>query len=412
MTTSDKLQYSLYLLFLLFVSATTFSIALSQVTLGMAIILFLIVSILEHRSPFVHSLRWFYFAVTLYLSMMFISAMLGGRPLESLSLGREEWLFLAIPVTILLGRKERWLDYMVVVLAAGITIVAVLTAYRYFFMIKDTRITGFFPHPLTFGNYVATAALFVLGYVLIDRGWMARWKRWVLLIGGGAAVATTVASNSRGPIISMIIGLVLLLFFLRGKWRWLGVVTILAAITGVASSERIRSRFIPTEDRSGIERNFGTYWQGSRRFVWENTLEMIRRHPVHGVGVGNFAGHYKEIVGPEMHPLHWYGHAHDDLLNVTAQAGIPGGLSFAILWLTVLIYFWIGYRRAGPKTVERRASVAALLGSIVFFCTSLTESTFVDEEVRTLLMFVWGVGLSCWYRQQVPGPFDGTETEP
>ena len=57
--------------------------------------------------------------------------------------------------------------------------------------------------------------------------------------------------------------------------------------------------------------------------------------------------------------------------------------------------------------MDRRLSLAAFIGSVMFFLTSLIEATFADEEVRQLLMLIWAVGLGIWYKRQYMGADDG-----
>ncbi|RKX26020.1 MAG: hypothetical protein DRP45_04580 [Candidatus Zixiibacteriota bacterium] len=399
MSAPDKLTDWLFYLFLLVVTASSFSIALTQSALALALVIFLTIIVWQRYQPFVRSLRWFYLAVAIYVGWMIISAICGQTPLSSLSGAKEEWLFLIIPVVISLAQDEKKLNWLLTALSVGVILVAAYTAFQFFTRVDTVRMSGNFSHALTYGNYSATAALFLLGFVMVGSGSLKRWQRWLIMFGGVAAVAGTVMGNSRSPIVAMFVGLLLLLLFAGKKWRWLVLAVVAAVIVTVLASDQIRERFTPTDTRSGIERNLGTYWQGSRRFVWENSLKIIREHPVIGIGAGNFCKVYQETVGPELHPIHLYGHSHNDFLNITVHTGIPGGLCFAGLWLTALIYFWYGYRRSERESFHRRTSAAGLLASLVFLATSLTEATFADEEVRTLLMFVWAVGLSGWYKQ-------------
>jgi hypothetical protein len=99
-------------------------------------------------------------------------------------------------------------------------------------------------------------------------------------------------------------------------------------------------------------------------------------------------------------------HAHNDIFNIAAIAGIPGAIFFVGIWLTLFVYL-VRMRRKylraqihNPAAWERlRFCTASLLGSAVFFVSALTEATFADEEVRQLLMFVWAAGLWTTYKQ-------------
>ncbi len=410
--TNQKLPGALLFCYALFVFSSTFSIALSQISFGLSLLLFLVV-LARHEGVAVDDrLKWFYLSVALYVAWMLLAAVVGGKFLHSLNSMREEWLFAIIPAGIFLIHKDsKNADRLVLTLAVAQILVTVYSLGLYVAKVyispeftgaltsdQVVRIRGNFSHPLTFGNYAGTAALFMFGYALMAHKRLAVWMRRLILSGGVAAMLCTLISNSRGPIISVLIGLIIMLFFLRRRKLVVGIVLLLGL--GVASllTETVRARFV-TGDRTGIERHAGMYWQGSRRFIWTNALKVVQENPVIGVGPGNFQEAYHQAVEGELHPMHRYGHAHNDILNVSAQGGITGGVIFALMWLSVLLYFWIGYRRAGPETEQRCRSVAALLGSILFLGTSMTEATFVDEEVRALLMFVWAIGLSVWYNQ-------------
>ena len=128
---------------------------------------------------------------------------------------------------------------------------------------------------------------------------------------------------------------------------------------------------------------------------------IIEDNPIVGVGQGNFQHEYAELLPPDTPEYRLYTHAHNDLLNVGVSTGLPGMLIYLGLWVVVLAYFWSAWRQLRSADDDRSAYVlAALTGSICFFGTSLTEATFVDEEVRALLMFLWGVGLFPWYKEQ------------
>lgn len=408
----DKLSGATLLFFALFVFASTFSIAISQSALGIALVLFLVIVFKGEGRAVDRRLKWFYISAGLYVAWMVLAGAAGGKFLHSLNSMREDWLFLIVPLGIFLVHKDhKNADRLLVVLAVAEILITVYSLGLYISKVyvnpqfpgpltsdQVVRIRGNFSHPLTFANYAGTVALFMLGYALAAHDRLATWARRLILAGGIAGVFSTLLSASRGPLASVFCGLIIMLFFLRRRKLLIGIAVFLGLLVTSLFTQEIRTRFVPHGDRTGIERNLGMYWQGSRRFVWTYTLKIIRENPVLGVGPGNFQEAYAAAVGPALHPAHRYGHAHNDLLNVTAQSGVPGGLFYSLMWLSAVGYFFVAYRRAGPGTEERCRSLAALLGSILFFGTSMTEATFADEEVRALLMFVWAIGLSAWYK--------------
>jgi O-antigen ligase len=115
-----------------------------------------------------------------------------------------------------------------------------------------------------------------------------------------------------------------------------------------------------------------------------------------GVGQGNFKDAYSSHLRPDISESRKHAHAHNDLLNIAAISGIPGAVFSLGMWITVLCYFWKGWRRMRNRGSEAHFMLAALAGSIVFFVSALFEATFADEEVRQMLMFVWAAGLWPW----------------
>jgi len=132
---------------------------------------------------------------------------------------------------------------------------------------------------------------------------------------------------------------------------------------------------------------------------------VIQENPIFGVGQGNFKAAYSSHLRVDIPEKRKHVHAHNDLLNVAAISGVPGAVFFLGMWLAALGYFWKGWRMRRKAEPDGTLALAALVGSVVFFVTSLFEATFADEEVRQMLMFIWAAGL--WPRYK---GFDQEET--
>ena len=91
----DWLDNLIFYFFCIFLFSSTFSIALSQISLGLALIVFLTLSISRKKNFFEKELKYFYLAVGVYLLWNVIAALASGTPLKSLLMMKEEWLFLA-----------------------------------------------------------------------------------------------------------------------------------------------------------------------------------------------------------------------------------------------------------------------------------------------------------------------------
>jgi O-antigen ligase len=143
------------------------------------------------------------------------------------------------------------------------------------------------------------------------------------------------------------------------------------------------------------QRELNTEYEGSRLFIWNNSLKLIRDHPVFGVGISNFRQEYTTHLRPDIGDERKHAHAHNDVLSIAANNGIPGTVLYIIMWIVVLRLMWRGARRS-PDDLQKYYSQAALAASIMFLLCSITEAAFADEEVRQMMMFVWAVGLWPW----------------
>jgi len=393
--------------FLLFVFSSTFSIAISQTSLGICVLVFAIAAIRERFNPFNQELRWFWLAVAGYVGWLVIVCLLQEHPLHSLDNIREEWLFVIVPIGIYLGRDRKVFDRAVTALAIGLVFISIVALLSYIFRMQyhwgdgfvplpetNPRVSGNFSTPLTFGNFAAVGSLVVLTRTFAQ---VSRWSalRITALVGGVLGLVAVLFCGGRGPALAGMVGLILLLFLTsRSGRRWGGVVMIFVLLVGVLTPS-VRSRFT-TE----LGYHFNSDWPGGRLFIWGRSLEMVADHPLIGVGPGNFDQEYKRRLSSDITDRFWYQHAHNDWLEAAARSGLPGAATFSLVWVAVLWSQLKRRRETAESSSERGLLTMSLIGSIVFLVASMTEATFSDEEVRALLMLVWALGLSAVYNRK------------
>ncbi len=122
----------------------------------------------------------------------------------------------------------------------------------------------------------------------------------------------------------------------------------------------VRGVTITTENYAVIE----------RLAHWQAAVNMATANPVLGVGFGNYEAAY-----PAYSLMNWelaLGHAHNYYLNVLAETGMIGLLSYLGLWVMI---GWITWRaRRHPDQLSRFTAVG-LLGTWVY----LTVHSFTDN---------------------------------
>jgi O-antigen ligase len=110
-------------------------------------------------------------------------------------------------------------------------------------------------------------------------------------------------------------------------------------------------------------------------------MEIVRSHPLAGVGTGGFAAAYaRQVEGTGLVPT---VNPHNEYLNIAVQLGLAGLV--ALGWL-----FFLVWRHAAllPTPLERDLARGL---AIAFVVGSLFNSLLMDHAEG--LFFAWGVGV-------------------
>lgn len=237
-----------------------------------------------------------------------------------------------------------------------------------------------FKQHITHNFFMAYAAFACL--VLADAGRtpLARIG-WASLAG---AMAINVLVMIRGKTGHLVL-LMLLLYWFLARFRWRGAIVGLGLAAAVASGVWLHGHnALYTRVVEMIEQlqtwKPGERFEGSvsqRLEFYNNTLHIIRDHPVTGVGTGGFRAEYaKQVAGTDMTATH---NPHNEYLKVTAELGIAG--------LAALIaIFWTGWYCAGRLDNVRDVLLTRGL-MLSYGLASMVTSTLMDHAEG--LFFVW-----------------------
>lgn len=251
-----------------------------------------------------------------------------------------------------------------------------------------TRIHGFMGHWMNFGGqqmliFSALAAYALFGAPGAKAGGQVESRRprawWGLALG---LIALSIVLNfTRG----VWLGCAMAVLYLVARWRsrllWVLPVAALAGyiVSPSLVRERVQSLFHPSRDASI-----------SIRFeMWHAGLEMIRRHPLIGVGPDNVNEVYTLYLPPRTSPIvGWHEHLHDDFLQLAAERGLP--CLAAWLWfMGALGWYFLRMRKslkhASQSTWLADASFAAWLA---FLIEGFFEFNFGTTPVLTVFLFV------------------------
>jgi hypothetical protein len=192
---------------------------------------------------------------------------------------------------------------------------------------------------------------------------LPRW-RWVYAGIAGLAVFNTLFMVEGRTGYLLLGALTMLVLFERLGRRGVMIACLLLAVVagaGYSTSSVVRRRVTLTITQ--LQNQFGPERKHSvdpRLEFYENTLKLVRRHPLLGTGTGSFQSEYARLIAntddrPTSDP-------HNEYLLLASQVGISGPLLFIVL----LGVQWISARHLGaPESHIGRAVVLIIaLGSV------------------------------------------------
>ncbi|MCY3744431.1 MAG: O-antigen ligase family protein [Candidatus Poribacteria bacterium] len=263
----------------------------------------------------------------------------------------------------------------------------------------EQRLTGTFKMPNDLGVYLALSLPFVMGYFVVSwrRDPKQKYRIWRIL-GLGAVVivmsANLVLTLTRAAWVSTIIataflGVYFIVIALRkldaeyGLWKriLLGstIILVLLSLSLFLVPQHIKARF-----QTMIEHPVG--FMGERPQWWQTSLELIRKYPFTGIGLGRFRYEYQNSGPPEQYNVPY--HAHNIYLHIAVEHGIPSLLLF--MWIMVIIYQQVF---AGRQANDFWGS-GTFIGASGFLISALVYG-LADNILhqRTVLLFYFIIGI-------------------
>jgi len=337
--------------------------------------------------------------VLIYFCVVLVSALFGVNLRRSLVSMAELWhiaLFLIVVNMVPTPNLARRLIFLMVGVGAlnglygilqhvggGLDLFAYGRPPRILEVAGSVRASGVFDHFMTFSGQMLMMGALVSGLILFwAEGWIRRALEgaFILLCGG------VVSSMTRNAWLGLVAGLVVV-GGLKSRATLVRTVIFVAATVSVlvVLSPGLRSRGASmdnvTSDQSNIE----------RLNVWRTTIDMILDRPLLGVGKGNYTkvmDQYRGRYGAGSH-----SHAHNTLLQVTAETGLLG--------LGAYLFIWFVFFRGMLLTLKRKAGsltrglAAGVIGALVgFHVAGLFEYNLGDSEVNAMMWFIVGLGLA------------------
>jgi O-antigen ligase len=322
----------------------------------------LVALILEGKAPWPRGwLSWLY---VLFVLVVLASGVTAVRPSDSWEMIQLplSWLLVFLLITNAITTERRWLLFMVAFLLYSLKMSqhGFRTWAGVGFGFQDWGATGgpgWFHNSGEFGIQMCVFfPLSLLFFQALRRYW-DRWRILLFLAMPVTAVASMIASSSRGALVggAAVLGWIMMRSKYRVRASVYGAVAIIAVVLLLPPEQKARFQEAG-EDRTSVE----------RITRWKNGIEIAREHPLLGIGFNNWISYNNNRYGNG-------GLSHNIFVEAWSELGYLGLLSFLSLIFGTLWVNW-GTRRVVRHLGERGRFVhymaLGLDGALIGYLTS------------------------------------------
>ena len=270
----------------------------------------------------------------------------------------------------------------------------------YDLVIGIPRLKAAFPHTNLFALYLGLVS--PLGLSLALYFYQGKKKLFFAIISI-LAVFCLVFTFCRGAIIGFLLAVILMAVLQRDKL--LLMLIAIAVITGPFMLPSTVKDWVKSQNSFvGVLLNSSGR---DRDFIYKTTVNMIKHHPLIGVGVNTFCVNYplykvNQIEGNTGNRQYY---AHNNFLHLAGETGLIGlGIFF---WLLFALFrkWYIVHKSLKSKTFLQACSAGLFCGIVGFLINGMTESGLYYSKTAAIFWIVVGIMLALFkMKEEGAGP--------
>lgn len=240
------------------------------------------------------------------------------------------------------------------------------------------RLHGFIGSWMTFSGFMMIIALIILAKII----WSTELKARILYSIAELFFLWVIAkSMTRNSWVGLFFG-ILIITFLHSRKIFILAFSLIIVLGGISFP------FLPKDIKNRFLSIFSTQDTTNRERIYMATiaLNIIKKHPVLGIGHGILSNQLQYYVSEGIDKNWRIPHLHNNILQIAADSGLLGLISWLILFLkwfydSLLFYF-------KNKTHYPDLVVSAIATVFAFQIAGLFEYNFGDSEILTLILFI------------------------
>ncbi len=314
----------------------------------------------------------FFLPLCVYAALTLASAAFSPQPLQSFADSRQLLMFLMVPVVARFARgPERAMRVIDVVIAIGGAgaIVGIVQFAMLGYNHLGNRPVGPLTHWMTYSGVLMLVVCAALARLLF----YPRTIGWPVVAAPALLVALAV-TNTRNAWIGAFVA-VMVLAAIR-NWKLIVVpplVALIAVMIAPGDSQRRAQSIRNPTDPSSID----------RMVMWKIGADMIRDHPVFGVGPEMIEGQYASYRQNYPEAVNATNpHLHNVPIQIAAERGLPALAAW--LWF-IAVAMWELWRQLRQRLTPAVAA-AGLAAVVSMLVAGMFEYNFGDSEFLMLFL--------------------------
>ncbi|HEV3217854.1 MAG TPA: O-antigen ligase family protein [Vicinamibacterales bacterium] len=368
MSTGDWYQRIGFSTLVLFVAALQFSIAVAQIFLSVALLMWGL-RLATRRSRF--EAPDFFVPLLAYAGITLVSAAFSSDRLAGFIDSKQLVLFLIVPMVYEFARGVKAPLIVQVIISVG-AISAAIGVIQYGILEYNNlgrRAHGSLGHYMTYSGLLMLVTCAAVARILFTRE-----RVWPLLMMPALLVALA-ATFSRSAWVGTCAGVTFLLFL--KDFRLMAVLPMAAALFLTLGPPRITDRFYSMFDPHDVTRL-------DRVAMLHVGERMVAAYPLTGVGPTMVQRRYREFLSPDE-DQHVNPHLHNVPVQIAAERGLPA-LAIWIWFIVALVIGLIRHLREPAENDRRFLAAGALAAIIAMLAAGQFEYNFGDSEFLMLFL--------------------------
>lgn len=315
----------------------------------------------------------FYKYFLLYILFSFISTLFSIDRLNSLKDNKEFFIFLLVPIFLLVINSRKRLDYsLFAVMASAVvsSLIGVIITLKEGTSL-DHRLQGLTSHWMTYSGLLMLVFIFFFVFLFYQKRMKLKVVISVFLL---IILASILLSLTRAMWVGIFVSLGLFIIYYKPKVLYLAIPILLILILVLPGS--VKSRIVSIFDMNNATNR-------DRLYMVTAGINIFKDHPLTGVGPDNIKKIYDQYKPAEAELSN--PHLHNNFFNVLAERGVLALLSLIAAFAVIIIQLIKKIKNS--IDLEKTISVGVLFVFIGFLVAGMFEYNLGDSEIKFLLFY-------------------------